>query len=59
MIYSVNSLYFTGRTLHTAQCTLRTSPEPVPAPESAPVHSILHIEHCTVHTRYLYCMLHN
>ena len=35
-----------------------TAPKPVTAPESAHVHFILHIEHCTVHTTHLYCMLH-
>ena len=49
----------TRRTLHTAHFTVHTAPEPVPAPESAPVHFILHIEPSTVHTTHLYCMLHN
>ena len=35
-------------------CTLSTAPEPT----SPPVHSILHISHCRVHTAYLYCMFH-
>ena len=42
----------------TAHCTVHTEPEPVPAPESAPVHFILNIEQCRVHTAHLYCMLH-
>ena len=41
-------------TLHAADSTVHTAPEHVPAP----VHFILHIEHCTVHTTHLYCMLH-
>ena len=55
LILSAKSLTVTGRTLHTARCTLHTAPEPPPA--SAPVHFILHIEHWTLHTTYLYCML--
>ena len=40
-------------TLHTAQCILRTAPEPANAPESEHVHIILHIEHCTLHTKFI------
>ena len=51
----------TCMTLHTAHCTMysNTAPEPVPPPEFAPVHFILHIEQCTVQTTQLYCMLHS
>ena len=48
----------TGMTLHTAHCTVCTAPEPIPAPEIAPLHFILHIKHCTVHNRHLYFTLH-
>ena len=52
----------TDRTLHFAHYTLygtlRSEPEAVTDPESAPVHFILHIEHCKVHTTHLYCTLH-
>ena len=46
----------TCRTLHTAHCKVHTGPEPVPAPESAPVQFILRIDQCTMHTTHLYCM---
>ena len=39
----------------TAHCTLCTALAPAPAPAS--VHFILHIEHCTLHTTHLHCML--
>ena len=55
--------------MHSAHSTVHTAPEPVPEPESAPVQLIhiihihihiihINIEHCTVHTTHLYCMLH-
>ena len=44
-------------TLHTARCTLHTALEPATAPASAPVHFVLRIEHCILHTKHVYCML--
>ena len=44
-------------TLRAAQCTLRTAPAPANAPKSEHVHFILHIEHWTLHTMCLYCIL--
>ena len=44
-------------TLHTTQCTLHTAPAPANAPESEPLHVILNIEHCTLHTTCVYCIL--
>ena len=52
----LNTLHYIT-SLHTAQCTLHTAPASAsaPAPESKYMHSIIHIEHCTLHTMYLYC----
>ena len=58
MILKANSLPVTGRTLDTAHSTVCTTPEPIPAPEIASLHFILHIKHCTVHNRHLYFTLH-
>ena len=44
-------------TLPTAQFTLHTAPAPANVPESEHVHFILPIEHCTMHTTCLYCIL--
>ena len=44
-------------TLTTAQCTLRSAPSTANAPEYEHVHFILHNEHCTLHTKCLYCIL--
>ena len=41
-------------TLHTAQCIKHTAPTPANAPESAPVHFMPHIAHCTLHTIQVY-----
>ena len=48
-----------GSTLHTAHCTLHIAniTGPGPAHEPSPVHFILHIEHCTLRTTGLHCML--
>ena len=45
-------------TLHTAQCTLHTAPAKAVAPAFAPVHFLLRMEKCTLHTIYLYQMQH-
>ena len=52
----VSLIWFEVLNLCLAHCTLNTAPEPALA--SVPVHFILHIEHCTLHTTYLCCMLH-